>query len=213
MQSRVLHTLLMVLSSMVLCSQTDSVIYNKDLRLEDQIFLTYQDFREMAGLKKDHIISKEEREQLEFLSKVLFEQTVSYKEGEEILTIKSGDVWGYLQNNTFYVNYKGDFYRVPVFGSISYLVANVTVVNPGFYDPRFGYSTGSTTTKELREFLMSFYDGQIEPFTLKRAEELLSTDVQIYAEYSKLIRRKKKEQIYSFLRKFNQAHPVYFQKR
>lgn len=212
MQRRALHTLLMALSCMVLFSQTDSVMYNKDLRLEDRVFLTYQDFREMAGVKKDRIISKEEKRQLEFLSKVLFETTFSYKEEEGILTLKSKDVWGYLQNNTFYVNYKGDFYRVPVFGSISYLVANVTVVNPGFYDPRFGYSTGSTTTKELREFLMSFYNGQIEPFTLSRAEELLSADIQIYAEYSKLNRRKKKEQVYSFLRRFNQAHPVYFQK-
>lgn len=212
MKSRALCTLLIALWGLFLQSQTDSVIYDKDIRLEDRIFLTYQDFREMAGVKKERIVSRENREQLEFLSKVLFEETFSYKDGEGTRTLKSGDVWGYLQNSTFYINYKGDFYRIPVFGSISYLVANVTVINPGFYDPRFGYSAGSTTTKELREFLMNFYDGQVEPFTLSRAEELLSVDVQIYAEYSKLNRRKKKEQIYSFLRKFNQVHPVYFQK-
>lgn len=212
MKRRAFFTLLIALRCLFSHSQTDSVIYNKDVRLEDRIFLTYDDFRRMTGLKKEVIISKEEKEQLEFLTKVLYEEAFSYKDGETLLTAKSKNVWGYLQNSTFYVNYKGDFYRVPVFGSISYLVANVIVINPGFYDPRFGYSTGSTTTKELREFLMNFYDGQIEPFTLSRAEELLSADLQLYAEYNKLSRRKKKEQIYSFLRKFNLAHPVYFQK-
>lgn len=212
MKRRALFSLLIALGCLFSHSQTDSVIFNKDVRLEDRIFLTYGDFRRMTGLKKEVIISTEEKEQLEFLTKVLYEEAFSYKEGETLIKAISKNVWGYLQNSTFYVNYKGDFYRVPVFGSISYLVANVTVINPGFYDPRFGYSTGSTTTKELREFLMNFYDGQIEPFTLSRAEELLSADLQLYAEYDKLSRRKKKEQIYSFLRKFNQAHPVYFQK-
>ena len=212
MKRRALFSLLIALGCLFSHSQTDSVIFNKDVRLEDRIFLTYGDFRRMTGLKKEVIISTEEKEQLEFLTKVLYEESFSYKEGETLIKAISKNVWGYLQNSTFYVNYKGDFYRVPVFGSISYLVANVTVINPGFYDPRFGYSTGSTTTKELREFLMNFYDGQIEPFTLSRAEELLSADLQLYAEYDKLSRRKKKEQIYSFLRKFNQAHPVYFQK-
>lgn len=212
MKRRALFSFLIALGCLFSHSQTDSVIFNKDVRLEDRIFLTYGDFRRMTGLKKEVIISTEEKEQLEFLTKVLYEEAFSYKEGETLIKAKSKNVWGYLQNSTFYVNYKGDFYRVPVFGSISYLVANVTVINPGFYDPRFGYSTGSTTTKELREFLMNFYDGQIEPFTLSRAEELLSADLQLYAEYDKLSRRKKKEQIYSFLRKFNQAHPVYFQK-
>ncbi len=65
--------------------------------------------------------------------------------------MKTIDTWGFIQNNTFYVNFRENFYRIPVFGAISFLVANVTVMNPGFYDPRFGYSSAGANTREIRE--------------------------------------------------------------
>lgn len=126
--------------------------------------------------------------------------------------MESKNVWGFFQNNTLYVNYKEEFYRVPVFGAISYLVANVTVVNVGFYDPLLGYPAGTTNAKEIKEFLIDFYTGVMEVFTVSRAERLLARDQQLYEEYNKLGGRKKKEQIYRFIRRYNDLHPVYFLK-
>jgi len=194
------------------CSQADSVIHSPDARMEDGIYINYSDFRKDKSIKKNQIVSKLDKEQLEFLSKTIFENKISYEENGTVYTVESKNVWGYMQNNTLYVNFRGDFFRVPVFGSVSYLVATVTVINPGFYDPRFGMSTGSGTTKEIREFLMNFYDGHMVEFTVEGAEQLISRDKTLYAEYKNLGRRKQKEQIYGYIRKFNNLHPVYFLK-
>ena len=191
-------------------SQADSVMLAPDLRLEDGIYLSYDDFRRNKSIKKQQVISKLDKSQLEFLSKVIFEEKFSYEENGTVVTLESKTVWGYIQNNIWHVNFKGDFYRVPVFGSVSYLVANVTVINPGFYDPRFGVSTASGTTKEIHEFLMNFYDGLLIEFTLDAAEQLLVRDSALFEEYKKLGRRKQKEQIYGYIRKYNARHPVYF---
>jgi len=210
MRLTLLSTFIFLLAGMNVFSQADSVMLSPDARLNDGIYLSYSDFRGNRSIKKEQIISKQDKGQLEFLSKTIFEEKFSYVENGQTYTIESKTAWGYAQNNTLYVNFKGDFYRVPVFGSISYLVATVTVINPGFYDPRFGMSTGSGTTKEIREFIMNFYDGFVLEFTVDLAEQLLSRDKILFEDYKKLGRRKQKEQIYGYIRKYNAQHPVYF---
>jgi hypothetical protein len=191
-------------------AQKDSAVYPSNARVVDGIYLNYADFRQNKSIVKEQIVSDLDKEQLEFISKTVAAEKFSFRTNETTVTVESKNVWGYVQNNTFYVNYRGEFYRIPVFGSISYLVASVVVVNPGFYDPRFGYSVGSTTTREIRELLMNFYDGQLVEFTMDAAEQLLQRDKDLFAEYKDLSRRKQKEQIYRYIRKFNESHPVYF---
>lgn len=191
-------------------AQTDSVEYASGKILEDAVYLTHDAFRHYQGIGKAQVISKIEKDQLDFLSKVVFEEKMTYQENATTYTVDCRKIWGYMQNGTLYVNFKGDFFRVPVFGSISYFVATVTVINPGFYDPRFGMSTGSGTTKEIREFIMNYYDGVLMEFTPEEIDNLLSRDVALFAEFKKLSRRKQKEQTYGYIRKYNAAHPVYF---
>jgi hypothetical protein len=181
------------------------------MHLDDGIYLSYEDFRHNNSIKKEQIQSKQDKNQLEFLAKVVFEEKFAYEESGRIFQVESKNVWGYMQNNILHVNYRGDFYRVPVFGSVSYLVANVTVATPGFYDPRFGMS-GPSTTKEVHEFLMNFYDGIVLEFNVDKVEQLLARDPEVFAEYKKLSHRKQKEQVYGFIRKYNARHPVYFLK-
>jgi menaquinone-dependent protoporphyrinogen IX oxidase len=59
---------------------------------------------------------------------------------------------------------------------------------------------------------MNFYDGAITEFSMEKAEELLSRDPVLFAEYMKLNRRNRKEQVNRYIRRFNEAHPVYFLK-
>lgn len=207
---RILILILFFFIGSSMAAQADSLVHLPEVRLKDGIYLSYQDFRKNKSLKKSQIISKQDKNQLEFISKVIFEEKISFEENGSVQNVDSKSAWGYMQNNTLYVNYKGDFYRVPVFGSISYLVANVTVYNPGFYDPRFGMSNGSGTTKEIREFLINYYDGVVIPFSQETVEDLLSRDEGLFEAYKKLRKSKRKEQIYGYIRKYNAAHPVYF---
>jgi hypothetical protein len=204
--------LLFLLLSAVLFSgaQTDSTLHAPDARLEDGIYITYEDFRRNRGVRSHELVSDAGRSQLEFISKTLSQTQFSYRRNGVLYTQTSDRVWGYSQNNTLYLNYQGSFYRVPVFGAISYMVAQVTVISPGFYDPRFGYPVGNTRTTELREFLMSFYDGYLRDLSPANAKELFKNDKHIYEEYKKLSRRKQKSELYKFIRRYNAANPVYF---
>ncbi len=192
-------------------SQTDSARFFTDNQ-PDGIYISYEDFRWNRFISKEQIVSDMDREQLEFIGKIMSQEKITYRNAQGTATVAPGSVWAFFQNKTLYVNYKEEFYRVPVFGSICYLVATVTIVNNGFYDPMFGYGVSSTRSKEIREFILNYYDGAVAEFTMDKAEELLGRDPALYAEYKKLGRRKQKEQIYRFIRRYNEQHPVYFLK-
>lgn len=208
-----LTVLFSLLLAFILRGQTDSIVVPADLNLPDAVFITYSDFRYNKGVLKDQIISSINKEQLDFVGKCLDKETVNYNDGQATKQVNSKTVWGFIQNKTFYVNYKGSFYRVPVFGSICYLVATVEIAGVGFYDPMFGPGVGSGGRRqEVREFLINFYDGVANEFKMDEAEVLLSRDKILYAEFKKLNRRKQKEQIFRYIRKYNEAHPVHFLK-
>jgi hypothetical protein len=212
MGARLVLSALFVFSLSLLRSQADSVLYRPDARMPDGIYLTYDDFRKNRPITKEQIVTRIDKEQLEFIGKTMFEEKLTFNRNDSVITMLTKNAWGYFQNNTLYLNFKDEFYRVPVFGSISYLVANVTVMTTGFYDPRFGTTGGSSNTREIREFLMNFYDGVVTEFTVQTFEELLARDPELYAEFKKLTRRKQKEELYRYIRKYNERHPVYFLK-
>jgi len=191
-------------------AQNDSVVFRSGGVIDDAVFLSYQDFRFNKGIRKEKIISVSDKNQLDFISKCLSAETLEYIDNGSKSRIPTDSVFAYVQNNTFYFNYKGNFYRVPVFGAISYFVANEVVYNT-FYDPRFG-SPVNTKTTEVREFIMDFYEGRVTDLTMGRAMELLSRDETLYAEFKKLRKRRQKEELYRFIRRYNDIHPVYFLK-
>ena len=120
MQLKALSSLLFLLATFFCFSQSDSIAYTPGMPIEDGIYLSYQDFRFNKGIAKSQIKSTLDKDQLEFISKVLTEEKITIITNGNEHTYNSKDVWAYFQNNTFYINFKGEFYRVPVFGSISY---------------------------------------------------------------------------------------------
>jgi hypothetical protein len=192
-------------------SQQDSVPFNPDRPQADMVFMDYWSLRHLSGISKEQLQGKMDKRQLDFISKVLSVPVFQYEASGSIHTANSKEVYAYFQNNTFYINYEGEFYRVPVFGSIAFFVANVKVMRT-YVDPRFGFPSSTGYTYELREFLMDVYTGNLEEFNLKRAGELISRDAELGAEYNKLSHRKKKDATYHYIRTYNQKHPFYFLK-
>jgi hypothetical protein len=202
-----------LLFNTLLFAQNDSVAVPADLNIPDAVFISHNDFRYNKGILKNQINSTTNKDQLDFIGKCLDKETFSFDDGQKNTEVTTKTIWGFVQNKTFYINYKGSFYRVPVFGSICYLVATVEIVGVGFYDPMFGPGLGSSGRRqEVREFLINFYDGEVKEFKMDEAELLLSRDKILYAEFKNLNRRKQKEQIFRYVRKYNEAHPVYFLK-
>jgi hypothetical protein len=189
-------------------AQSDSLAFNPVMGIGDGIYLSYYDFRHGLAIKKADVVSNSDTNMIDFIAKVLMQERFQFKRAGQLNTSESKKVFGFFQNNAFHVLCQEEFYRVPLFGAISYLVAKVKVVSPAYYDPRFGYQT-TTTTTEMKEFLMSLYDGSVQEFTMHRAESLMCTDLAFYESYKKLSERNKRKQIYSLIRRFNELHPAY----
>lgn len=200
-----------VLCSHFAFSQADSVICSENCSLKEGVYISWADFRMRNAMQKDIIESPYDRSAIDFYSKVMAEEKLNYLASGSKNVIETRNIWGFCQNNVLHLNYNGNFYRVPLFGAISYLIANVEVINSAYYTPGYGmYGTGKTT--EIRSFLMNFYDGKMKEFNMDEVDLLLSRDKELYAEYNALKRKKKKEQVSRYIRKFNERNPVYFLK-
>jgi hypothetical protein len=121
-------------------------------------------------------------------------------------------------------------------GMICHFVADVTTYdsrynNPyGYYDPYYyspyGYNNyyspyypyspyyspyrqSNMSRNELKQYLIDFEDGKVLEFDVDNTELLLMKDDKLYEEYVQLPRRKKKELMFVYIRKFNENNPLY----
>ena len=194
-------------------AQNDSVKCEFNCVLKEGVYLNYYDFRNQNPVLKEEIESALDKNQVNFIGKILKENKFTYNKGGEKIISESKNVWGFYQNNSLHVNFADEFNRVSMFGSISYLIATIEVTSPGMYTPGYGgMMGGSITTKEVRSFFMNFYDGKIIPFSQGEAEELISRDKELYKEFKTLKARQRKDQISRYIRKYNEINPVYFLK-
>ncbi len=217
---KTLLTFFVLLFSAVSFAQNDSVKYTRDYAFNEGIYITYSDFRMNRPITKNVIESKEDKEQLDFIGKTVENsEYIFFKFGGHIHKVKTDSIWGFSQNNTVFINYDKKMFRVPVFGNISQFIATVEVINnyAGMNSPYY-YNYGVTATnmptkgREVRQFVMDFYSGQILDYNLKNITELLKRDDAIYKSFMALSKGKRKKQMGMFLRKYNEAHPVYFPK-
>lgn len=205
-----------VLSFNVNLRAQDSVIYSKDFRLYEGIYINYEDLRFNWPIDKEKIITNLSKEQLDFFSKLVESDMIEYKERDgSVIKIKTEKIWGYCQNNVIFINQENSFFRIPVFGAISSFIGAVAVINhsPGF-DPFMNTPSNSTahSIKEFRPFLFDFYSGDITEFSLEKLEEYLSRDISLVNEFKQLRKKKKKEYAAKYIRMFNEKHPVFFPK-
>jgi len=180
--------------------------------MEDGIYLNYSDFRHNQIIRKNDILSKENPDQLEFIKKILETEEFSVKISGTVSKIKPKSVWAYVQNNALHLNYREQFFRVTIFGTICFFPALVKVQSPAIYNPQYGFNSGSIITTETRELIMNFYDGDIFTFDFDRVKNLICRDKFLCEDLNKLKRRIQNEQIYRFIHKFNEAHQAYYLK-
>lgn len=202
--------------------RNDSVALGGDFVLKEGVYLSYTDFRKNMPVPKDAIQSKMDKTQLDFIGKTLAENkeiTIVYNGVENKLQTEK--LWGYSQNNTLYLNFEKNFYRVPVFGNISHFLGTIETYNynnygmypGGMYGGMYGggmYSNIPVKQREVRQFLFDFYSGDIMDYTLNNAELLLSRDLKLYEEFMQMKKNRRREMMMMYIRKYNLAHPVYF---
>lgn len=78
---------------------------------------------------------------------------------------------------------------------------------PGsYYSP---YRQGNMARSELKQYLIDFETGKIVEFDMQNTELLLMKDSELYEEYIQLPRKKKKDLMFVYIRKFNERNPLY----
>ena len=225
-----LHVFLWIGLAGKVLSQNDSLSFVPDVVLKDGVYLSYEDLKTNNPLPKENILVPGDKIQSDFISKTLTDNKeiiFTYKNSQYRAEVSK--IWGYCQNGNVYIHYKGDkFWRITVFGNISHFMATFMVkryVNSGGYGMGgmgmgfggmggMGYGMGGPSVPviqaETHEFLLDYYTGEIEECTPTYLEALLSRDASLYAQYMKLKKKKRKEFMIMYIRKYNAAHPVSF---
>jgi hypothetical protein len=177
-------------------------------------------------LPKENIFVDGDKSQPDFISRTLTDNkeiVFSYKGTKYKAEVSK--LWGYCQNGILYINYKGQFARVTLFGSISHFMATIMVTRyvsnfnngyygwGGYYGGMGGMYAPSTPVRqpETHEFLLDFNTGNIDECTPTYLETLLSRDIKLYAQYMDLKRKKRNELMILYIRRYNDNHPIVFQ--
>jgi len=205
-----------------LFAQEDTLSITPEVPLKEGVYLSFKDLQTNNPLTKENISSDADKSQSDFISKTLtnYKEIIFKYKGSQYRADVS-KIWGYCQNGTIYINFKGQFCRVPMFGNISHFFATVVVTTyvsnyggygGGFYGGGMGMYGPSVPVKqnETHQFLLDFKTGEINECTPAYLESLLSRDIKLYAQYMDLKRKKRKELMILYIRRYNTNHPVVF---
>lgn len=108
----------------------------------------------------------------------------------------------YGYNDPYYSPYYSPYYYSPYYSPYSY---------GNYYSPYGSYYSPyrNSARNELKQYLIDFETGKVLEYDVENAEMLLMKDSQLYEEYVQLPRKKKKELIFVYIRKFNEKNPLF----
>jgi hypothetical protein len=169
----------------------------------------------------------------EFFKKVLEGDKIYFYDNMGVRQeIDKNALWGYSRNGVLYVQVQDNFNRITFVGSICHFVADITTYDSrsyyspyGYYDPYYSpYSYSNyynpyspyyspyrpnMARNELKQYLIDFESGKVVEFDVENTELLLMKDNQLYEEYVQLSRKKKKDLMFVYIRKYNEKNPLF----
>jgi hypothetical protein len=212
------------------------VKFTPDFRFKDGIYLNFNQVKENSPIPKAKLLTSTDYNDREFFKKLLESDKIYFYDAMGIRQeVPKNNIWGYSRNGVLYIQVQEEFNRITFVGSICHFVADVTTTDPryynspyGYYDPYsyyspFGYgsyyypygsyyspySRTNTTRNEVKQFIFDFESGKVLDFDLENTELLLMKDSQLYEEFMKLPRKKRKDLMFVYIRKFNENNPLY----
>ncbi|HDR89103.1 MAG TPA: hypothetical protein ENN63_05665 [Bacteroidetes bacterium] len=227
MRKFMVHCIAMMLVSVAICEAQESdsvwrmVKYTPDYQFREGIFLNFEQVRNNNPLPKSRILTSVDYSDRDFFQKLLAEETIKYFDGFGMRKeVETEDIWGYSKNGVLYIGLGGGFHRITVIGSICHFLASIISYDGQYYDPyynRYAFydyyyynrRPNTYTKTEVRQFLLDFETGEVVDYDVTNLEVILMKDPELHDEYATLRRRKKKQQKFLFIRRFNERNPVY----
>ncbi len=216
--------------------QEGMVKYTPDFRFGDGVYLNFDQVRLNDPIPKAKILSSTDYNDKEFFKnlftgdKIYFYDAMGLRQEVDITS-----VWGYARNGVLYIQLQGKFSRITFVGSICHFVADVLSYDDRYYNSPYGYDPfyspfyspysyrnyyspyGSyyspyrqnMARSEVKQYIIDFESGKMMEFDLESTELMLMKDNELYEEYVQLPRKKKKELMFVFIRRYNEKNPLY----
>jgi len=210
------------------------VKYTPDFRFTDGLYLNFDQVKLNNPIPKSKLLTSLDYNDREFFKKILEGEKIYFYDNMGVRQeIERSSLWGYSRNGVLYIQVQDNFNRITFVGNICHFVADVTTIDSrsynspyGYYDPYYspyGYSNyynpyssyyspyrqSGIARNELKQYLIDFESGKILEFDVTNTELLLMKDSQLYDEYVQLSRKKKKELMFVYIRRFNEKSPLY----
>jgi len=207
------------------------VKYTPEFRFNDGIYLNFDQVKLNSPIPKAKLLTSIDYNDREFFKKILEIDKIYFYDNMGVRQeIAKNTIWGYARNGVLYVQIQENFNRITFIGSICHFVADITTYDSryynspyGYYDPYYspyGYSSyynpyyspyrqSNISRNEMKQYLIDFESGKVMEFNVENTELLLMKDSQLYEEYVQLSRKKKKELMFVYIRKFNEKNPLY----
>jgi hypothetical protein len=211
------------------------VKYTPDFRFNDGIYLNFDQVKLNKPIPKAKLLTSVDYNDREFFKKIFEMDKVYFYDNLGVRQeIAKNSIWGYSRNGVLYIQIQDNFNRITFVGSICHFVADITSYdsrsNPyGYYDPYYSpygygnyyspygsyyspyspYRQSNLSRTELKQYLIDFESGKVLEFDIESTELLLMKDNAIYDEYVQLSRKKKKDLMFVYIRKFNDKNPLF----
>lgn len=209
------------------------VKFTPDFRFTDGIYMNFDQVKMNKPIPKAKLLTSIDYNDREFFKKVLEMDKIYFYDGLGVRQeVARNAIWGYARNGVLNIQIQENFNRITYVGSICHFVADITTYDSryynspyGYYDPYYspyGYSNyyspynsyyspyqSGMERSELKQYIFDFESGKILEFDQKNTELLLMKDTELYDEYVQLSRKKKKDLMFVYIRKFNEKNPLY----
>ncbi len=201
----------------------DRILYTPDFKFRDGIFLNFDQVRNNRPIPKSRILTQVDYSDRDFFIKVLENKKLLFYDHLGMKQeVKSSQVWGFSRNGTLFIALDDKYHRITIVGSMCHFVATITTYDTRYYDPyyynpydyyyRYGGYPANTQSSEMRQYLLDFETGKIYDYDVQSLEVLLMRDPELHDEYAQLRKKKKRQQKFIYLRKFNERNPLYLPK-
>lgn len=211
---------------------TGMVRYTPEFKFKDGIYLDFDEVKQNSPIPKAKLLTSIDYNDRDFFRKILEGDKIYFYDNMGVRQeIAKNTIWGYSRNGVLYVQIQDNFNRITFIGNICHFVADITTMDSRYYSPYgydpyyspYSYSSyynpynpyyspyrqSSLARNELKQYLIDFESGKVVEFDVENTELLLMKDTKLYDEYVQLSRKKKKELMFVYIRKFNEKNPLY----
>jgi hypothetical protein len=216
--------LFFVLLNQSLPGQVDSsklIRYTPEFKFTEGVYVNFEQVKTNSPLPKSRIITSYDYSDPDFFDKVFEKDIISYYDNlGNRSDIKTKNVWGYSRNGFIYVRMEDGFFRITLIGSICHFIASQTTTvyynspySYNYYMDPYHMGNNSSSSTEMRQYLLDFNTGSVLDYTEESLEVLLMQDPALHDEYVSLSKKKRKQMKFMYIRKYNEAHPLYLEQK